>query len=121
MDGDVSGGDKNLYVQYTVNYQKSTHPFPTWSPFMDEGADVKGKGECTVYDRETNIEVKQYYDKKEKKYKTIEFERDRSIPKKMNFDTPFAVFHKAGKQRNNVRVWHEYEYNWRAFKLTEPK
>jgi len=121
MDGDVSDGDKNLYVQYTVNYKKSTHPFPTWSPFMDDAADVNDKGECTVYDRETNIEVKQYYDKKEKKYKTIEFERDRSIPKEMNFETPFAVFHEAGTQRNNVKVWHEYEYNWRVFKLTEPK
>jgi hypothetical protein len=120
MDGDVDG-DKNLYVQYTVNYQKSTHSFPTWSPFMEEGADVSDAGECTVYDRETNIEVKQYYDKKEKKYKKIEFERDRSIPKKMNFETPFAFFHEKGKQRNNVKVWHEYEYNWRVFKLTEPK
>lgn len=121
MDGDVYGGDKNLYVEYTVNYQKSTHPFPTWSPFMDEGAELHDKGECTVYDRETNIEVKQYYDKKEKKYKKIEFERDRSIPRKMNFETPFAVYHKAGTHRNNVSVWQEYEYNWRVFKLTEPK
>jgi hypothetical protein len=39
----------------------------------------------------------------------------------MNFTTPFAVFHEKGKHRNNVSVWHEYEYNWRMFKLTEPK
>ena len=39
----------------------------------------------------------------------------------MNFETPFAVFHEKGIQRNNVKVWHEYEYNWRVFKLTEPK
>ena len=73
------------------------------------------------YERKTIIERKQYYDKKEKKYRTIDFERDISMPIEMVFSTPFANFHQAGKQRNKVKVWHEYEYNWTAYMLTKPK
>jgi putative deaminase of polymorphic toxin system len=39
MDGDVEG-DKNLYVEYTVNYRKTRNPFPAWSPFLDNPGDV---------------------------------------------------------------------------------
>jgi hypothetical protein len=39
MDGDVDG-DKNLYVEYMVNYQKTKSPFPTWSPFLDKPGDL---------------------------------------------------------------------------------
>ena len=88
---------------------------------MDEHGEVQNRGEQTVYERKTVIERKQYYDKKAKKYRVIDFERDRSIPRKIKFSTPIASFHKAGKQRNNVRIWHEYEYNWSAYKLTKPK
>ena len=121
MDGDVYDGSKSLYVEYMVNYKKSTSPFPTWSPFMDLHANVSTQGKQTIYERKTIIERKQYYDKKEKKYKTIDFERDISIPREIVFSTPFANFHQAGKQRNKVKVWHEYEYNWTAYKLTKPK
>lgn len=40
MDGDVEG-DKNLYLQYTVNYHKTQSPFPAWSPFLDAAADIR--------------------------------------------------------------------------------
>jgi len=40
MDGDVEG-DKKLYVQYEVNYQKTKQSFPTWSPFLDAPGDIK--------------------------------------------------------------------------------
>ena len=39
MDGDVEG-DKNLYVEYTVNYHKTKSPFPAWSPFLDSPGDI---------------------------------------------------------------------------------
>ncbi len=34
--------------------------------------------------------------------------------------TPFATYCKTGKHRNNVKAWHEYEYYWNAYKVTEP-
>lgn len=40
MDGAVEG-DQNLYLEYTVNYQKTKSPFPTWSPFLDAPADIR--------------------------------------------------------------------------------
>lgn len=40
MDGDVEG-DKNLYLEYTVNYRKSRSPFPAWSPFLDAPAELR--------------------------------------------------------------------------------
>jgi hypothetical protein len=39
MDGDVEG-DKNLYVQYTVNLQTTKSPFPAWSPFLSGPGNV---------------------------------------------------------------------------------
>ena len=34
---------------------------------------------------------------------------------------PFATFREAGKQRNGVKVWHEYEYNWTVYKIPANK
>ncbi len=121
MDGDVYEGDKNLYVQYEVNYKKETHPFPTWSPFINKNVQVHMNGKHTVYEKKTIIERKQYKDKKTGHYKVIDFPRDISIPRSVVFSVPFAAFHKAGKHRNKVRVWQEYEYIWTAYQLTEPK
>jgi hypothetical protein len=39
MDGDVEG-DKNLYVEYSVNYRKTKSPFPAWSPFLNGPGDI---------------------------------------------------------------------------------
>jgi hypothetical protein len=39
MDGDVEG-DKNLYVEYSVNYRKTRKPFPAWSPFVNASAAI---------------------------------------------------------------------------------
>ena len=39
MDGNVEG-DKNLHVQYEVNYQKTKQAFPAWSPFLDRPGDL---------------------------------------------------------------------------------
>jgi hypothetical protein len=35
-------------------------------------------------------------------------------------DTPFATFRDATRQRNNVKVWHEYECYWNAHEIVEP-
>ena len=37
-----------------------------------------------------------------------------------NSSTPFAFYHKTGEHRNNVKLWHEYEYYWRAQRVTAP-
>jgi hypothetical protein len=44
MDGDVSGGDRNLYVEYMVNYQRDKRPFPTWSPFLPSPGEARRSG-----------------------------------------------------------------------------
>ena len=40
MDGSVEG-DRNLYVEYMVNYRKSRSAFPAWSPFLDTPAVIQ--------------------------------------------------------------------------------
>ncbi|MGO9316691.1 MAG: deaminase domain-containing protein [Terracidiphilus sp.] len=82
MDGDVDG-DKNLYVEYTVNYQKTKSPFPAWSPFLDGGGDISRT-----------------------------FVRD-----VLNTLSAKASFSEKGQHRNNVQVWHDYEYDWQAEKV----
>lgn len=34
--------------------------------------------------------------------------------------SPFAIYYKKGEHRNNVQAWHDYEYYWNAYKVTEP-
>jgi hypothetical protein len=33
---------------------------------------------------------------------------------------PFASFDENGSHRNGVKVWHDYEYVWNAWKIMEP-
>lgn len=82
MDGDVDG-DKNLYVEYTVNYQKTKTPFPTWSPFLEAPGRVS----------------RQF------------------VRQQLDTLSATAEFSETGTQRNGVKVWHEYEYGWRAEKV----
>ena len=49
LDGDVSGGDHQLYVEYMVNYKKEIRPFPTWAPFLNDPGDAKPSGIEPIY------------------------------------------------------------------------
>jgi hypothetical protein len=52
LDGDVYEGDKDLVVEYMVNFKKSQSKFPAWSPFIDDhGADVHPGGTMRVLER----------------------------------------------------------------------
>jgi hypothetical protein len=103
MDGDVTGGDKNLYVEYTVNYKREKRPFPTWSPFLDKPGDARKSGTERVLERRMGADGR-------------EFTVAQDVPR----GTPFVNFSARGAQRNGVRVWHEYEYFWNAHKIVEP-
>ena len=45
---DVSGGKKNLEVDYMVNYKWSQGFFPIWTPFPDKPAQVQLSGNVTL-------------------------------------------------------------------------
>jgi hypothetical protein len=99
LDGDVTGGDKQLYVEYMVNYKKEVHPFPAWSPFLDRPADAHLSG----------IETQMFT----QKGKPV-------TGSTVAMSAPFATFHETGTQRNGVKAWHGYEYFWNAWKVVEP-
>lgn len=121
MDGDVYDGDKNLTLEYMVNYKKENPTFPTWSPFLKDPGKVYESGKETVRERKTIIRKEEFVDKATGKKMTVEIPEEITTEKEVYQDTPFATFEEAGSHRNNVKVWHEYEYFWNAHKLTEPK
>jgi len=121
MDGDVYDGDKNLTLEYMVNYKKENPTFPTWSPFLKEPAEVFEYGKEIVRERKTIIREEEFIDKATGEKMTIEIPEEITIEKEVYQDTPFATFEEAGSHRNKVKVWQEYEYFWNAHKLTEPK
>ena len=41
------------------------------------------------------------------------------LPAEEKLNTPFASHNKSGMHRNGVRVWQEYEYNWKAVKVDQ--
>lgn len=82
LDGDLEG-DKNLYLEYTVNYHKTKSPFPAWSPFLDAQAEI----------------------------------RHGAVRQGLTTLSATATFAQTGKQRNGVKVWHEYDYNWQAERI----
>jgi hypothetical protein len=109
IDGDVYKGDKDLVVEYMVNWKKAQSKFPTWSPFLDDnGADVSPTGTMRVLERQVL--------------------KDKSgVPHDIlsahdtQMSSPFAVFHQTGEHRSGVKPWQEYEYFWYAHQVTKPK
>jgi len=121
MDGEVSGGPKDLTVEYAVNYKTDRAQFPSWTPFLEGPGIVKKGGTVTVREPKIDVLTRTVKDPKTGKDKKIRWETRRTEAHDIDLTYPFATFHEAGTQRNGVKVWHEYEYYWDAFKLLEPK
>ncbi|MFN3873651.1 MAG: OmpA family protein [Ignavibacterium sp.] len=120
IDGDVKGGDKDLTIEYMVNYKKERAKFPCWAPFLNEPADVYSSGEETLYEYVTIQKKLPIKDEKTGKITEVTVPEKQTKMKKVLHELPFATFHKTGTHRNNKSMWHEYEYTWRAYKLTTP-
>ncbi|MBN2728302.1 MAG: hypothetical protein JXR53_03680 [Bacteroidales bacterium] len=122
MDGDVTGGSKDLTIEYMVNYEKETPTFPTWSPFQKDPATMHAAGsEATIYEQETKMIKKEYVDYVTGEKKTVEVPVQETEEKKVTLPFPFATFREAGMHRNGVSVWQEYEYNWEVYKANQSK
>lgn len=120
LDGDVKGGDKDLTIEYMVNYKKERAKFPCWSPFLNEEADVFKSGKETLYEYVTVQKKFPIKDEKTGKITEITVPEKQTKQKIISHDLPFTTFHKTGTHRNNKSMWHEYEYTWHAYKLTTP-
>ena len=120
-DGDVYDGSKNLTLEYMVNYKKENPQFPVWSPFLKVSGDAYESGTETVYERKTLITKKDFIDPVTNEKITIDIPEEVTTKKDIYQNTPYANFREVGMQRNNVSVWHEYEYIWNAHKITEPR
>ncbi len=122
MDGDVSDGPKNLTIEYMVNYKKETPTFPTWSPFLQKGAIMQPKGSlATITEQITKTKKATFKDAATGETKTLDIPYYETKETKEILPFPFATFREAGNQRNGVKVWHEYEYNWSVYKVPEKK
>lgn len=122
MDGDVFEGSKKLTIQYTVNYKTERPTFPSWSPFIEKAGEMKPAGsEATLYEQIEKIKTQTFTDAATGKIKTIQIPYNELVESHETLPFPFATFREAGKQRNGVKVWHEYEYNWNVFKVPEEK
>jgi hypothetical protein len=121
MDGDVSGGDKRLFVEYTVNYRKDVRPFPTWSPFLQKPGDARTSGIERIYRRVDTKKPTQYTDPVTGKTKTVFIPESHTEVVDLLRGSPFAASHETGDHRNGVKPWLEYEYFWNASKVMEPK
>ncbi len=120
MDGDVYEGSKLLTIEYMVNYKKDTPTFPTWSPFLSKGAIMQPAGSTvTIYEQVIKTRSETYKDAATGETKTIEIPYTETKESREILPFPFASFREAGKQRNGVKVWHEYEYNWSVYKASE--
>lgn len=120
MDGDVYEGSKLLTIEYMVNYKKETPTFPTWSPFLSKGAIMQPAGSTvTIYEQVIKTRSETYKDAATGETKTIEIPYTETKESREILPFPFASFREAGKQRNGVKVWHEYEYNWSVYKASE--
>lgn len=107
--GDVQGGSNQLQVEYSVNYKRGGGAFPTFSPFLSDPGDVSASGTLDSYKRQPAPSKGKTGAPQLVTVKTTQ-----------NMPTPFASFHAAGAHRNGVPGWHEYEYYWYAYKVTQP-
>ncbi len=116
---DVQIDGSPLVVEYTVNWLTETSEFPTWSPFLEGHGLVQAMNESNViYTYETVMETKSYVDKSDgNKLKTVEVPVQKLVAQKIDVVAPMAKFNKTGFQRNGVSVWHDYEYNWNAYRV----
>jgi hypothetical protein len=106
QSGDVFEGDKNLIVQYQVNYKTEKKPFPAWSPFTNQpGVIWISNGPQTQKPPEAVVQLAQ-------KMGTSLSAADGSV---------FAYVEDTGTHRNGVKPWEEYEYVWFAQKLDSQK
>jgi hypothetical protein len=121
MNGDVYEGDKNLTVEYQVNYKKETPQFPCWTPFLDDGADVKESGKEIIYESKEFVTIKEFVDPATGKKVKIEVPERVTSKKEIFQDTPFATFRETGTHRDNKSMWHDYEYVWNVHRVTTPK
>ncbi len=112
-------GDPQLYIEYQVNYQTDKSSFPIWSPFLSEPGMIVPSGTMTEYELEQYEVEQEFVDPATGKKQKMKVPRQRLVSEDVHFDTPFAVFNEAGTKRNNVSVWHEYEYNWTAYKFNK--
>jgi hypothetical protein len=121
MDGDVYDGAKNLTVEYQVNYKKETPKFPCWTPFLENGGDVKKSGKETIYESKEFVAIKEYEDPATGKKIRIEVPERVTSKKEIYQHTPFATFRETGTHRDKKSMWHDYEYVWNVHRITTPK
>jgi len=121
MDGDVYDGDKNLTVEYQVNYKKENPKFPCWTPFLDGGADVYESGKETIYEIKNFVTIKEFVDPTTGKKITIEVPERVTSKKEVYQYIPFGTFSEEGTHRDNKSMWHDYEYVWNVHRVTTPK
>jgi len=121
MDGDVYDGDKNLTVEYQVNYKKETPKFPCWTPLLEDGGDAYESGKETIYESKEFVTIKEFVDPATGKKITIEVPERVTSKKEIFQNTPFATFRETGTHRDNKSMWHDYEYVWNAHRITTPK
>ena len=113
-------GSQDLTVEYMVNYKKELPTFPVWSPFLDKKGTVYPKGRDIVLYNYTPKEVEvTYFDDKEDKTKRTTVTTKELKTHKKNIPTPWVTFKDAGVKRDGVEVWHEYEYSWNAYKISD--
>ncbi|MCW8818112.1 MAG: hypothetical protein OQK52_09595, partial [Ignavibacteriaceae bacterium] len=96
MDGDVYDGDKNLTVEYQVNYKKETPKFPCWTPFLKDGADAMESGKETIYESKEFVSIKEFEDPATGKKIKIEVPDRVTSKKEIYQNTPFATFRETG-------------------------
>ena len=121
MKGDVYDGDKNLTVEYQVNYKKETPKFPCWTPFLKDGADAMESGKETIYESKEFVSIKEFEDPATGKKIKIEVPERVTSKKEIYQHTPFTTFRETGTHRDNKSMWHDYEYVWNAHRITTPK